>query len=75
MVGLRVLLVWLYHNTGKSIFAVVLCPTIINVVTWSLVPGNSYELQRIMTLIVVVATVIVPVVWGPRTLASTGRLT
>jgi uncharacterized protein len=69
MVGLRVLLVWLYNNTGKSIFAIALCHTIINVVTWSLVPGNSYELQLIMTLIVAVGVATVTVVWGPRTLA------
>lgn len=73
MVGLRVLLVWLYNNTGKSVFAIALCHTIINVVTWGLVPGNSYDLQRIMALIVAVAAAIVTVVWGPRTLARYRR--
>jgi hypothetical protein len=65
----RVLLVWLYNNTGKSVFAVALCHAMINV-SWQLFPihGSHYD-PRITGLITALAAVIVTVVWGPRTLA------
>jgi len=64
----RVLLVWLYNNTGKSVFAAALCHAMINV-SWQLFPnhGSHYD-PRITGLITALAAVIVTVVWGPRTL-------
>jgi hypothetical protein len=69
LVASRVLLVWLYNNTGKSVFAVALCHTMINV-SWQLFPnqGSHYD-PRITGLITAFAAVIVTLVWGPRTLA------
>ncbi len=69
LVALRVLLVWLYNNTGKSVFAAALCHAMVNV-SWQLFPnyGSHYD-PRITGLITAFAAVIVTVVWGPRTLA------
>ncbi|RLC76235.1 MAG: CPBP family intramembrane metalloprotease [Chloroflexi bacterium] len=69
LVASRVLFVWLYNNTNKSVFAVALCHAMINV-SWQLFPnhGSHYD-PRITGLITAFAAVIVTVVWGPRTLA------
>jgi uncharacterized protein len=68
-VASRVLIVWLYNNTGKSVFAAVLYHAISNV-SWFLFPndGSHYD-PRITGLITAFVAAIVTVVWGPRTLA------
>jgi membrane protease YdiL (CAAX protease family) len=62
----RVLIVWLYNNTGKSVFAAALFHAISNVST--LLFPEYYD-PRITGLITALAAAIVTVVWGPRTLA------
>jgi membrane protease YdiL (CAAX protease family) len=65
----RVLLTWLYNNTGKSVFAAALYHAMMNI-SWQLFPSHgSHWDPRITGLIVVFAAVIVTVLWGPRTLA------
>ncbi len=68
-VGLRILTVWLYNNTGKSVFATILFHDSSNV-SWLMFPnfGSHYD-PRITGLIVAVVAAIVTVIWGPRTLA------
>jgi uncharacterized protein len=68
-VASRVLIVWLYNNTGKSVFAAILYHAISNV-SWLLFPndGSHYD-PRITGLILACAAAIVTVVWGPRTFA------
>ena len=68
-VATRVLMVWLYNNTGKSVFAVALFHAISNV-SWQLFPiHGSYYDPRVTGLIEAFAAAIVTVVWGRRTLA------
>jgi membrane protease YdiL (CAAX protease family) len=65
----RVVMVWLYNNTGTSVFAAALFHTTINV-TWMLFPvRGSYFDPRVTGLIMTFVATIVTVVWGPRTLA------
>ena len=68
-VALRVIVVWLYNNTGKSVFAAALFHTTINV-TWQLFPiqGSSFD-PRVTGAITAFVAAIVIGVWGPRTLA------
>jgi membrane protease YdiL (CAAX protease family) len=69
LVAFRVLLVWLYNNTGKSVFATALCHAMGNVSAFLFpVYGSHYD-PRITGLIIAVAAVIVTVIWGPRRLA------
>lgn len=71
LVATRVLLVWLYKNSGKSVFATAICHATVNL-SWQLFPiDGSYYDPRIVGLITVLAAVIVTVIWGPRTLAKT----
>ncbi len=68
-VTMRVLIVWLYNNAGKSVFGAALFHTTINV-SWQLFPihGSHYH-PRVTGLIMTVVAAIVTIVWGPRTLA------
>ena len=68
-VALRVIMVWLFNNTGKSVFAMALFHMMINV-TWQLFPVNgSYYDPRVTGLILALVAIII-VVWGPRRLAD-----
>lgn len=68
-VGLRILIVWVYNNTGKSVFAAILVHTTDNV-SWSLFPnyGSHYD-PFIAFIITAVTAAIVTFLWGPKTLA------
>ncbi len=64
----RVLLTWIYNNTGKSVFAAALYHDTCNV-SWQLFPNyGSHWDPRIIGLVVALAAAIVTAVWGPRTL-------
>ena len=68
-VASRVIIVWLYNNTGKSVFAAALFHTTINV-TWQLFPiQGSFFNPRVTGVITTLVAATVIVVWGPRTLA------
>lgn len=70
-VALRVLIVWLYNNTGKSLFAAILVHAMDNVSVYSLFPNNggSYYNPAITAALTAMAAVIVTFLWGPKTLA------
>lgn len=73
-VASRILLVWIYNNTGKSVFAAALCHATVNV-SWQLFPNNgSHYDPRIIGLITALAAVIVIAGWGPRTLARSRNI-
>jgi uncharacterized protein len=68
-VAARILIVWLYNNTGQSVFAVALFHATLNL-TWMLFPINgSYFDMRLGGLGMVFTAAIVTVAWGPTTLA------
>ncbi|MEP7285235.1 MAG: CPBP family intramembrane glutamic endopeptidase [Chloroflexota bacterium] len=68
-VATRVITVWLYNNTGKSVFAAALFHMTVNVV-WQLFPINgSYFDPRIFGLLSALLVVIIIIGWEPRTLA------
>ena len=71
-VATRVLTVWLYNNTGKSVLAAALFHAMSNV-SWLLFPiyGSYYD-PRISGLITASVAAIVTVVGGPRTVARNG---
>ena len=72
-VATRVVLTWLYNNTGKSVFAAALYHDIANV-SWQLFPNRGSHWDPLITgVILAVAAAIVTIVWGPRTLAGYPR--
>jgi membrane protease YdiL (CAAX protease family) len=67
-VASRVIIVWLYNNTGRSVFVAVLFHTMINL-TWQLFPINgSFYDPRVTSVITAAVAVVVVIVWGPRTM-------
>lgn len=66
--GYRVIIVWLYNNMGRSVFAAAVFHALINL-TWQLFPvdGSFYD-PRVTGLIAAVTAVGVVILWGPRTL-------
>ena len=67
---LRILIVWLYNNTGKSVFAAILFHDMDNVSVYSLFPnyGSHYN-PAITGVITAIVAVIVTFLWGSKTLA------
>jgi membrane protease YdiL (CAAX protease family) len=65
-VAARVLMVWLFNNTGKSVFGMALFHLTLNV-TWQLFPiqGSFYD-YRLTGLIMAAVAAIVVGVWGPQ---------
>ena len=51
MVATRVIMVWLYNNTGRAVIAVVLFHAVANLTFKSVFPGGSYESERIISVI------------------------
>ena len=73
-VSLRILTIWIYNNTGKSIFAAALTHSMINL-SWQLFPINSsYFDPQITGLILAVVVIVVTVIWGPQRLSRSKAL-
>jgi membrane protease YdiL (CAAX protease family) len=65
-VAQRVLIVWLFNHTGKSVFAAALCHATGNL-SWVLFPNyDSAWDPRIAGLVATFAALMIVVVWGPR---------
>lgn len=69
-VGLRILIVWLFNNTGKSVFAVIVFHAL-DGVSFSLFPNNGSHYEPFFICFVTVFTVgVIVFLWGARTLAD-----
>lgn len=70
-VAARVIMVWLYNNTGKSVCVAALFHTMINL-TWQVFPINgSYYDPRVTGLITAMVAMVVVIVWsGKRQLGT-----
>ena len=71
LVGNRVLVAWIFNNTGKSVFAAILFHAIDNTALVSLPDVNAIAPWGTVALcgLTLVAAVIVTLLWGPQTLA------
>ena len=66
---LRVVMVWLFNNTGKSVFGMVLFHAMINISPY-LIPNQGVHYDPFSTSIFLILTVVVIVfLWGSKTLA------
>jgi membrane protease YdiL (CAAX protease family) len=66
MVATRLLMVWLYDETGHSVFAVALYHAMANLSAKTVFPGGSYQGERVVSVILVVVAGSVAAVWGVR---------
>ena len=66
---LRILIVWLYNNAGKSVFAAALFHTMINI-SDTLFPNNGSHYDPAITVVfLAIMVVAVTFLWGSKTLA------
>jgi membrane protease YdiL (CAAX protease family) len=67
--GLRILTVWIYNNTGRSVFATAVFHAVCNL-SWQLFPiaGSAYD-ARITGPLEALAALVVITIWGARTLS------
>lgn len=71
-VAIRILSVWIYNNTGASVFAIILMHTIANTARTGFPGGRSgYEFGNgsVAYSIIIAFTILVVFVWRPSTLA------
>jgi len=72
-VASRIIIVWLYNNTGRSVFVAAIFHAMMNL-TWQLFPVNgSYFDPRVTGLITLGVAIVVVIVWGPQTLSRAAR--
>ena len=69
MVPFRILIVWIYNNTGRSVFAAIVFQATANVSQFSFPNYGSHYDPFIVGLILTFMAAIVTFVWGPETLA------
>ncbi|NIS67672.1 MAG: hypothetical protein GTO12_01580 [Proteobacteria bacterium] len=70
MIGFRILLSWVYINTGRSLFAVILLHAVYNV-SVSVIPGFERPLgPGLAGVLVIIIVPIVTRVWEWRTLSQ-----
>lgn len=71
LLGTRFLLIWIYNNTGRSVFAAILFHTVYNV-SVGVLPNNfvSIPLGTVITgSFLLITAIIVTILWGPETMA------
>ena len=68
-VFLRVIMVWIYNNTGKSVFATVLFHVMINVSMFMFPNYGSHYNPFVAAIFIILTVVIVVFFWGTKTLA------
>jgi len=72
-IAVRVLIVWIYDNTGRSVFAASVFHAMVNI-TWQLFPiDGSYFDPRITSPIVAAFAALTLVPWGPHSLSGRRR--
>ena len=66
----RILMVWIYNNTGGSVFATILYHTMYNVSTL-LFPNFGFIYDPVVTTIILTAVALIVIfLWGPKTLTD-----
>lgn len=67
---LRVIMFWIFNNTGKSVFAMILFHTTINLSPY-LIPNNGVNFEPIVLLLaLLLLTVLISYLWGTKTFAN-----
>ena len=70
-VASRIVITWLYNNTGKSVFVAALFHAMINVTYFLFPVSGSYYDPRVTGLIFAAVALVVVIFWGPRKLVRT----
>ena len=69
-VFLRVIMVWIFNNTGKSVFAIVLFHAMINISPYLIPNYGSHYNPFIFAVLLIITAIAVTLFWGTKTLAD-----
>lgn len=70
LIGIRTLIVWIYNNTGKSVFATILFHAVYNVCTLIVTSFYSSTGHLITSIFIIITTFAVTILWDPNTLTQ-----
>ena len=68
-VCLRIIMVWIFNNAGKSVFATVLFHTMINISPWLIPNYGAHYNPFIFCMLLMMAVIIIVFCWDAKTLA------
>ena len=66
--ALRIIFIWIYNNTGKSVFAVILCHTTVNLSEYLFPNYGSHYNPFIFALLLIFITAVITCFWSAKTL-------
>jgi membrane protease YdiL (CAAX protease family) len=69
LLAIRTLIVWLYNNTGRSVFAAILIHAVYNVCTLTIASFYISLGHLITCILIIITTVVVVLLWDTETLA------
>ena len=70
LIGIRALIVWVYNNTGKSVFATILIHAVYNVCTLTIASFYTSLGHLITSTFIIITAVIIACLWDPETLTQ-----
>jgi membrane protease YdiL (CAAX protease family) len=70
LIGIRTLIVWIYNNNGKSVFAAILFHAVYNVCTIMITSFYTSLGHLFTSIFIIITAAIVVFLWGPETLAQ-----
>jgi membrane protease YdiL (CAAX protease family) len=66
LIGIRTLIIWIYNNTGKSVFATILIHAVYNVCTLMVTSFYTSLGHLITSIFIIITAVIVAFLWDPE---------
>ena len=69
-VFLRTIMVWIFNNTGKSVFAMILFHTMINITEFLFPNYGSHYDPFIFAILTIITAIAITYLWGTKTLAE-----
>ncbi|PZV18874.1 MAG: CPBP family intramembrane metalloprotease [Pseudanabaena sp.] len=70
MVFLRIIMVWIFNNTHKSVFAIILFHTTLNISPYLFPSNGSHYAPFIFTILLAITAIAITWLWGTKTLSK-----
>ena len=69
-VALRIIIVWLYNNTGRWLLTAIICHTTVNLSEFLFPNYGSHYNPFVFAVVLIFTAIAIVVLWGPKTLAQ-----
>lgn len=70
LIGIRTIIVWIYNNTGKSVFAAILFHAVYNVFTLMVTSFYTSTGHLLTSILIIITTIAIALLWDPNTLTQ-----